>query len=165
VGRGANLLVNLPVDPRGQVHELDRAALIAFNAQRQQLFATNLAHHATVTVSSRYHANLGSQTLTDNNPETYWAPAAIDSTPHITVRFAQPTSINVIDIREYLPLGQRVDAFVVDAETPSGWQHVTSMQSIGNRRLVRCHGITATAVRIQITQSSVIPAIQSLGIY
>ncbi|MFZ9858879.1 MAG: alpha-L-fucosidase [Roseiflexaceae bacterium] len=165
VGRGANLLVNLPVDPRGQVHELDRDALIAFHAQRQQLFATNLAHHAIIHVSSRYHADRGGHALTDNNPETYWVPAAIDSSPHITVRVAQPTQINVIDIREYLPLGQRVDAFVVDAETASGWQTIASAQSIGHRRLIRCSGITATAVRIQITQSSALPAIQTLGIY
>ncbi|MEY3991076.1 MAG: hypothetical protein RI985_2157, partial [Chloroflexota bacterium] len=161
----ANLLVNLPIDPCGQVHERDQAALIAFHAQRQRLFAINLAYHATIKVSSRYQADLGGHALTDNNRATYWVPAAIDSRPHITVRFAQPTAINVIDIREYLPLGQRVDAFVVDAETANGWQSIISAQSIGNRRLIRCDGITATAVRIQISQSSALPAIQSLGIY
>jgi alpha-L-fucosidase len=165
VGRGANLLVNLPIDPRGQVHERDRAALIEFNTQRQRLFATNLAYHATIKVSSQHHVDLGSQALIDNDPTTYWVPAAIDSTPHITVRFAQPTAINVIDIREHLPLGQRIDAFVVAAETANGWQQILSAHSIGNRRLIRCGGISATAVRIQITQSSVLPAIQSLGIY
>jgi alpha-L-fucosidase len=165
VGRGANLLINLPVDPRGQVHELDRAALIAFNTQRQQLFATNLAQSASIHVSSCHHANLSSQALTDNNPATYWVPATIDSSPHITVRFVQPTAINVIDIREYLPLGQRIDTCVIEAETATGWQPIASVQSIGNRRLVRCSGITATAVRVQITQSSALPAIRSLGIY
>lgn len=165
VGRGANLLINLPIDPRGRVHELDRAALIAFHAQRQRLFATNLAQTATVLVSSCHHQNQGATALTDNNPETFWAPAAIDSTPHIIVRFERPTVINVIDIREYLPLGQRVDAFTVDVETPGGWQHTTMLQSIGNRRFIRVPSVHVTAVRLQLTQYSAVPAIRSLGIY
>lgn len=165
VGRGANLLVNLPVDPRGHVHELDRDALIAFHTQRQQLFATNLAHTATITVSSQYHTNLGSQTLTDNNPESYWVPALDDHTPFITIHFAQPTTISVIDIREYLPLGQRIDEVVIEIETASGWQRVAMVQSIGNRRLVRCPNVSASAIRLHITQSSAIPAIQTIGVY
>jgi len=165
VGRGANLLVNLPVDPRGQVHELDRAALIAFNDQRQRLFATNLAHTATIQVSSCHHAHHDTTALTDNNPETFWAPASIDRTPHIIIRFDVPTAINVIDIREYLPLGQRIDAFDIDIETASGWQHVATRQSIGNRRLIRVPALLATAIRVRLTQYSAGPAIRSLDVY
>lgn len=165
VGRGANLLVNLPVDPRGLVHELDRAALIAFHNQRQRLFATDLAQAATIQVSSCHHVQRGASALTDNNPETYWAPATIDSVPHIIMRFMHPTTINVIDISEYLPLGQRVDVFAVDIETASGWQHIAKHQSICNRRLIRVPSLPATAVRIQLTQYSAVPAIRSLSIY
>jgi alpha-L-fucosidase len=165
VGRGANLLINLPVDPRGLVHELDRAALIAFHDQRQRLFATNLAQTATVQVSSCHHPNQGATALTDSNPETYWAPAAIDSAPHIIVRFERPTDINVIDIREHLLLGQRIDSFVVDIETSDGWQHLATLQSIGNRRLIRVPSIRSTAVRVQLTQYSAVPAIRSVSIY
>ncbi len=165
VGRGANLLVNLPVDPRGLVHELDRAALIAFHNQRQRLFATDLAQTATVRVSSCYRPDDGAHTLTDANPATYWAPALDDHTPTVGVHFARPTAINVIDIREYLPLGQRIDEVVVEIETPSGWQSIATVQSIGNRRLVRYPTPNVTAVRLRITQSSATPALSAFGVY
>jgi len=165
VGRGANLLVNLPVNPRGLVHELDRASLIAFHDQRQRLFATNLALSATVRVSSCYRPGDGAHTLTDANPATYWAPALDDRTPTVSVHFAHPTAINVIDIREYLPLGQRIDEVVVEIETAHGWQSIATVQSIGNRRLVRYATPSVTAVRLRITQSSATPVLSAFGVY
>ena len=56
VGRGANLLVNLPVDTTGQVHPLDRAALLGFAALREDVFARPLTARGTLTVSSTHPA-------------------------------------------------------------------------------------------------------------
>lgn len=163
VGRGANLLINLPIDPRGQVHELDRAALLDFAAMRERLFATNLALQAHIQASSCYPGT-DTAALIDNQPDTFWAPHADDHDPHITLQFAQPTTVTVIDIREYLPLGQRIDQVVIEAAHAHGWQPIATVASIGNRRLIRC-AVTTTAIRVRIPQASALPVFCALGVY
>jgi alpha-L-fucosidase len=44
VGRGANLILNVPPDRRGRIHARDSAALVAFGAKKAAAFANNLVH-------------------------------------------------------------------------------------------------------------------------
>ena len=43
VGRGANLILNVPPDRRGLIHEQDSAALVAFGEKVRTAFGRNLA--------------------------------------------------------------------------------------------------------------------------
>ncbi len=147
VGRGANLLLNLPISPAGQVHPHDRAALLEFQAMRTRAFTHNLAAHAQFSASSQATPVAGCH---DGAADSFWMAEGADAAPWLHVQWVQPATINLIDIREYLPLGQRIHAWHIEVATPAGWTTVAQGQSIGNRRLVAVPSHHTTAIRICI---------------
>ena len=71
VGRNAALLLNLPPDPRGLIHEKDVRHLQGMRRILDETFAHNLTDGATVTAS---HAKDGfpAQNILDGDLDTYW---------------------------------------------------------------------------------------------
>ena len=68
-------------------------------------------------------------------------------------------------LREYLPLGQRIEAFALDAWKAGQWVEFAHGTSIGNHRLLRSEPVTTDKVRLRITQSPVCPALTEFGLY
>ncbi|MDP5171533.1 MAG: alpha-L-fucosidase, partial [Bacteroidia bacterium] len=75
VGRGSNLLLNLPPDRRGLIHERDSASLMGWKALIDQAFAHNLATQAEIFASNvrGNSAEFAASQLLDDDPATYWA--------------------------------------------------------------------------------------------
>ena len=74
-------------------------------------------------------------------------------------------TFNVVSLREYLPLGQRVEAFALDCWQNGQWIESARGTSIGNRRLLRFDNITTGKVRLRITQAAACPALSEVGLY
>jgi alpha-L-fucosidase len=70
-----------------------------------------------------------------------------------------------VRLREYLPLGQRVESFALDTWNGGGWEEFYSGTAIGNQRLVRTRYLTTSKVRLRITGAPVCPAISELGLF
>ena len=167
VGRGACLNLNLPPDRRGRIHENDVAALSEFRRLLDATFAENLAAGAKLTASNvrgRSRA-FAPRLLVDGDRDTYWATDDFTRTPELRIELPEAQAFNVIDLREHLPLGQRVEAFAVDAWADGAWKEVATGTSIGNRRLLRIDPVTTTQVRLRITQAAACPALAEFGLY
>ncbi len=167
VGRGSSFLLNLPPDPRGQIHPGDRAALCTFQRHLTQVFNQNLAGRA-IGISAPYRGGLARfapGNLIHADPHAYWTCDDADITPTLTLNFLYPQRFNILGLREFLPLGQRVSAFSFDTWQAGGWQPLASGTSIGSRRLLRTPITTTTALRLRITQSAACPALSELGIW
>jgi alpha-L-fucosidase len=167
VGRGACLNLNLPPDRRGQINEHDIESLRGFRRILDQTFATNLAHGARVTGSpSRGDSpDYGPEHLFDGDRATYWTTDDNVTTPELVIDLGKPVTFNVVDLREYLPLGQRVEAFVLDQWLDGAWKPFAQGTSIGNRRLLRGTSVTTDKVRLHVTKAPVCPALSELGLY
>jgi len=74
-------------------------------------------------------------------------------------------TFNVVRLREYLPLGQRVEGYVVEGWRDGQWQEFGRGASIGNCRLLRGQELITSKVRLRITQSPVCPAISEIGLF
>ena len=103
--------------------------------------------------------------LLDNDRATYWATDDSVTTPELVLAFDQPVTFNVVSLREYLPLGQRIEAFALEQWKDGQWTEFAKGTSIGNHRLVRGESITTTKVRLRITQAPVCPALSEFGLY
>jgi len=101
----------------------------------------------------------------DRRRNTYWASDDQIKTPELTIDLGQQRTFNVVRLREYLPLGQRVEAFALDVWKDNKWQEFASGTSIGNCKLVRGKPVTTSKVRLRITQASVCPAISELALF
>jgi alpha-L-fucosidase len=167
VGRNASLLLNLPVDTRGLIHETDSARLMEFRQQLDRDFEKNLAP-ATVATATNFRGGsdqFGPRNTTDGDPETYWATDDGVTTAEITLTFEHPTAFNRIVLQEYLPLGQRVQEFRVEALTNGAWKDLASQTTIGHKRILRLETLEATAVRVSVARAKGPLAIASIDLY
>ena len=169
VGRGASLLLNLPPDRRGRIHDTDVHALRDFRRIIDATFATNLGAGARVTASnSRGNGRdrrFAPGNVLDGSRLTYWATDDGVLTPSLTLELGREVTFGVVRLREYLPLGQRVEAVALDHWQSGQWVEFARATSVGNCRLIRGPRITTTRVRLRVTQAPICPAIAEMGLF
>src|SRR6185369_3531157 len=105
------------------------------------------------------------QNVIDRRRDTYWSTNDDVTTPELIIDLGRERTFNVVRLREYLPLGQRVEAFALDSWTNDEWREFARGTSIGNCKLVRGKSVTTTKVRLRITQAPVCPAISELALF
>ena len=166
-GRGASLLLNVPPDRRGLLHENDVACLRRFGKLIQATFATNLAAGARMTAPIRgNNPAFSPPNLIDANRDTYWTTDDSVTTPEVIMELDRPETFNVIRLRENIRLGQRVEAFELDHWDSGAWKPFAQATSLGSCRLIRTpEPITTTKLRLRITKSPVCPALSDFGLY
>ncbi len=163
IGRGGNLLLNVPVDRRGLIAKEDSLRLIEFGNTIRNSFKENLASAATILSSSR--TEYPSQNLIDGNPATAWAPAGEQKTNAIVFRFDHPVNFNCIVIQEEIASGQRVKSFSVEAGNGSVLTEIDRQSTIGHKRILRFANTNASLIRINILDAKATPLISEVGIY
>ncbi len=166
VGRGANLLLNLPPDKRGQIAAPDVKSLEAFHKIIEDTFKTDLAKKATVTASNTRgdDKQFAPKNIVAGKDNKYWSTDDSVTNAELVLTFKKPLTFNVVRIREYLPLGQRVETFALDQWLDGKWTEFANGTSIGNCRLVRGEKITTDKVRLRV-QAPVCPAISEVGLF
>ena len=167
VGRGACLNLNLPPDRRGRIHENDIRSLAEFRRTLDATFANNLAKGAKLSASNtRGKAKqFAAKNVLDHKRQTYWATDDGITTPELVLDLGKPVTFNVVSLREYLPLGQRVDAFALDQFKDGQWVEFAKSTSIGNLRLIRGDRVTTDKVRLRVTKAAACPALSEFGLY
>lgn len=169
VGRGASLILNLAPDRRGRVPEADVAALRAWHAALEMTFATNFAAGATAAASdvrgrdSAYRA----ANVLDGDGATYWTTDDAVRAAELILDLGTARTFDLVELREYLPLGQRIDRFAVDAWEAGSevWLEIGAATGIGARRLLAVAPTTATKVRIRIIEGAASPALSEIGLF
>jgi alpha-L-fucosidase len=167
VGRGACLNLNIPPDRRGQIHDDDIRSLRAFRRILEETFKTDFARGAKLTSSNvrAKSSQFAAENVIDGNRDTYWSTDDNVTTPQVVLDLGKPVTFNVVSLREFLPLGQRVEEFALDQWKDGDWKQFAHGTSIGNRRLIRGAKITTDKVRLRITKAPVCPAISELALY
>jgi alpha-L-fucosidase len=168
VGRGACLNLNVPPDRRGRINDADIKSLREFRRLVDATFAKNLATVGKISASNIRGNDAGftAANVLDGNRETYWCTDNDVHTPELVIEFNAPTTFDILSLREYLPLGQRIDAFAIDAWTDGKWNECATGTSIGNHRLVRLRSkLKATKIRVRVTGAKACPAISEIGVF
>jgi alpha-L-fucosidase len=101
----------------------------------------------------------------DADTETYWTTDDQVNTGALTLSFAKPMSFNRFLVQEYIRLGQRVKSFTVEVFENGNWKTVAKETTIGYKRILRFPSVTATKLRLTITDSKSSPLISTIGIY
>ena len=167
VGRGYNLLLNLPVDRRGLVHENDIKRLMELKKVIEADFAHNLVTDASITASNirENHKFFSAEKTIDNDKNTYWATDEGVTKASIDINFTKPTTFNRFMAQEYIPLGQRVKKFKLEYQKDRKWETIDEQTTIGYKRLLRFPPVTATKVRFTILDAKASPLISNIGLY
>jgi alpha-L-fucosidase len=116
VGRGANLLLNVPPDTRGLIHPNDSAALMGFRELRSQ-WDDSKAIRGKCRLESRHEPPQELVSLQDGNIET--AVPLKSQSDKVVLQLQKPAEINGLVLQEDLREGQHCAGFVLtfyDAE-------------------------------------------------
>ncbi len=168
VGRNSLLLLNVPPDTRGHIYEADSLRLMAFRAALDYVLSVDYAEGAMISASDvRGDSEMFSPAnLLDEDYDSYWAVDDGIMTPYVTLEFDSPRTFNRVMLQEYIPLGQRVYSFTVEAMSEDGqWTEIARETTIGYKRIVLVPQTTAVALRVNITGSLACPVLNRLALY
>ena len=167
VGRGSTLLLNVPPDRRGLIHENDISALKGFRQLLDGEFKTDHAANAKCT-SEQYRGGLQNfepGNLTDGNDETYWATDDDVTAASAEIAFSGTKTIRYVVLQEFIKLGQRVKAFNVEAYSGGTWKPLANGTTIGYKRILRVEPVEAEKIRVNITAAKACPLISGVKVY
>ena len=141
VGLNSNLLLNLPVDRRGLVHETDVERLMGLKAQLDATFTTNLL------------ASAGLEDLSDSDRTTYIG-LTVTNNKRLKIALDQPIEANLFVIQEAIQLGQHIESFsFFIADTSGQWQKVYDGTTVGNKRMITFAPQLVSAVAFEVNEA------------
>lgn len=167
VGRGSTLLLNVPPDRRGLIHENDVASLQGWRRLLDQEFKTNLAEGSKATASNVRgdSEKFSAANVSDGKKETYWATDDKVTSASVEISLVAPTSIKYVLLQEYIQLGQRVKSFTVEAKVRDEWKKIAEGMTIGYKRILKFDPVEASAIKITIVDSKACPLISNIAVY
>ena len=125
VGYNSVLLLNIPPDRRGLIHENDVKRLKEFAAYRNRTFADNLVADGQVL----------------------WTAAAGESREYT---LKEGATVNLVVLQEDISKGQRVEEFEVEGLVDGQWQSLGKGTTVGYKRILRIPDTQAAQLRVKL---------------
>lgn len=161
VGRNGVLLLNIPPDKRGLIHEADVKNLQEWKKKFDATFSNNLLKGA----AAKSVNGVNNASLTDGKLATYFTTKAKDATSVIEFELKQSKTFNVLMLQENIAKGQRIEKFTVEYLYNGAWIKFAEGTTVGFKRLLQFEKVTATKVRLHIEASRSNPVISEIGLY
>ena len=167
VGRNCVLLLNLPPDRRGLIHENDVDTLTKFRSILDATFARNLVSDATISADNfrDNHAMFSPENVLDGNRETYWATDDGNTSATITLTFPEEITFSHIVLQEPIQFGQRIESFEIQSLTTRDWGTIFEGSTIGYKRIVQIPVQNATELKIILNSKDDIVALNEVEIF
>jgi alpha-L-fucosidase len=148
VGRGANLILNVPPDRRGRLHERDSVHLAEFGGMINRAFATNLALKKPCFNN---YGNTPLRAITDGVPGSsfYFMSSADKPDQGFVVDMEADSLFNCIKIMEDIRRGgQRIRSFSIQVEEKGQWKEIARSTTIGIRKILKFPAVKARKIRV-----------------
>ena len=167
IGRNTVLLLNVPPDRRGLIHEIDAARLREFRATLDRTFKRNLAKGkaATATNVREGRRQFAAKKAVDGNPATYWTTDEGIMSASVEVDLGKEIMFNRAVYQEMVSLGQRVESYSLEAWHQGGWKEIVAGTTIGYKKIDRFGDVTASRVRLTLRKARGAVAVRSLGLF
>lgn len=127
VGRNSVLLLNIPPNREGRIHDIDVERLREFAAYRDKVFA----HDRVVAGDIPWCTRGGISRVYALNPDSL---------------------INLVLLQEDIEQGQRVERFTVELYAKGEWQQVGEGTTLGYKRILRFPETKADSLRLTIRE-------------
>ncbi len=164
VGRNSLLLLNVPPDKRGLIHENDLQNLKSFRRILDQTFSENLASEAKI-LPDVYTKIQKSVDLFDQELTTFWTSKKTSREKVLELILPGEIVFDVLLLQENIRMGQRVEKFVFEIMENQSWKTIADGTTIGYKRLLRFEPVKAKQVRLRITESRTNPTLAEFGLY
>jgi alpha-L-fucosidase len=165
VGRNSNLLLNVPPDRRGLLHENDVASLLRFRELREKEFENEVALGSKASSDNERGRDYKAANVCDGDKETYWATDDDVTAASVVIDLGTPTEVNRILIQEYIKLGQRVQEFKVEALDGAEWKLLAEGTTIGYKVIRKFPAVKTSKIRVSINKAKACPVISNVELY
>lgn len=140
VGYNSVLLLNIPPDLRGRIHESDVQRLKEFSGYLKKTFARN-------------YVLKGDET---------WQGTSGTAREYDVQKGAL---VNAFMIQEDISKGQRIESFLVEAYKDGAWIHLSEGTTVGYKRLVRFSDTRPERIRVTIRSARGIANVSAVGLF
>ena len=140
VGCNSVLLLNIPPDKRGLIHETDVQRIKELSDYISKTFAEN----QVVNGNQMWNAQVGDLKVYDVKPGAM---------------------VNTFLIQEDITQGQRVEDFLVEVYSNGVWQYATEGTTVGYKRLLRFSDCQPEKIRVTVRGSRATANISNVGLY
>lgn len=161
VGLNSSLLLNIPVDTRGLIHENDTKRLYELNNYIRNTFSNNFFTESKMYFNDTSHPI---DKLIDNKISTM-CPFKTKLNNVIEISLNENKIVDIFKISENINLGQRVKKFRLEALVDDNWLTIEEGTTIGSKRLIKFDPIEIKKLKFTIIDSKDIPMISEIGIY
>lgn len=166
VGRNSLLLLNVPPDTTGRINAADSARLMEFRAALDRIFEDNLAEGAKAEATAVRGRTFKAQNILNDEYDSFWAAPDDVTEASITINLNGEKTFNLIQLQEYIPLGQRVKSFTIEASGADGqWREIASETTIGYKRIILIAETTTSKIRLNITGAYACPVLNGFALY
>lgn len=161
VGLNSSLLLNIPVDTRGLIHENDTKRLYELNNYIRNTFSNNFFMESKMYFNGMSHPI---DKLIDNKISSM-CPFKTKLNNVIEISLNENKIVDIFKISENINLGQRVKKFRLEALVNDIWVTIEEGTTIGSKRLIKFDPIEIKKLKFTIIDSKDIPMISEIGIY
>ena len=167
VGRGSVLLLNVPPDRRGRIHETDVAALQGWRKLIDSTFSNDLAAGRAVSATAQRGGGtkFAPDKLTDGDRDTYWATDDGVTTASLTVNLGERQPIRYVELAEYIQLGQRITDFTVEGWVDGVWKTIGTGTTVGYKRILPVESVETDQIRVTIDGALAAPTLSRLSVF
>jgi len=162
VGRNSVLLLNVPPNNRGLIADPDIKRLREFRSVLDRTFAVDFAEGKSAIADSAQSGHPAYNAV-DGKGDTYWQPEK--NMGSVEIDLGAPYTFNVAMIKEYIALGQRVEAYSIEGYDGKEWRLIVKGTTIGHKKLDQFDDFTGSKIRLNIHSSQGEPLVRKFGIY
>jgi alpha-L-fucosidase len=164
VGLNGVLLLNIPPDKRGLIHNNDIKSLQGMRYLLDETFKENFVSNAQVKATNESAGN-ETKNIIDDNQDTYWTTSGSNSTASIEIQMKRGHTFNCAMLQENILKGQRIEKFRLDYWDGQLWRTFAKATTVGYKRLLRFPEVNTDRIKIIIEQSRTNPTLSSFGLY
>jgi alpha-L-fucosidase len=161
VGRNSVLLLNIPPDKRGLIHERDVVVLQEYKRGLEDIFGNDLASQSEIIDQDDLDLTAS---LTDNDLHTS-ASLSKSESPSLYMNWDKPLIGNVVLLQEDISKGQQVEKFRIEYLEEGEYKNAYEGTTIGYKRIIRIPKIETSSLRIHFEEFRDIPNIAKFGFY
>ncbi|PZX64634.1 alpha-L-fucosidase [Hydrotalea sandarakina] len=148
VGRGANLLLNVPPNRKGLFNSEDSLALMQFKQLREEAFAKNLLQRGAMVTTN--HTNR--KDVKRRYPAYHYI-------------FKESVSMNCVVLEEDLTKGQAISSVNISISINGEVQQTIPITTVGHQRMVFFPTCKATELSVVVSGAKNLPYLKQIAAY
>jgi alpha-L-fucosidase len=163
IGRGANLILNVPPDPRGLISPYDSAALMGFEKLRRESFEYNLLKKG---FRVKIYAGAADQFTFADSKKIKFEPGNNYKKKLLQIIFDDEQIVNCIKLNEEISAGQQVKSFSIKLYDKNfALMYEKTNTTIGHQRILSFPAKKIKYIEVRILDAKQNPVINGMDVF